>query len=103
MADVPFADVFRPVRRNQTVIASDARSSEWRVIVGRDDEHDASLFAPRLLLGPLPERRKLSITRDRKGEEQVLSPCHEPIGTYCHHPALGYSIQAMLSARPLAT
>ena len=76
MADVPFADVFRPVRRNQTVIASDARSSEWRVIVGRDDEHDASLFAPRPFLGPLPERRRISITRDRGCEEQFLNPCH---------------------------
>src|SRR6516162_4384510 len=73
MADVPFADVFRPVRCNQTVIASDARSSIWRVIVGRDNEHDTSLFGPRLFLGPLPEQRKLSITRDRGGEEQFLS------------------------------
>ena len=43
MADVPFADVFRPVRCNQTVIASDARNPIWRVIVSRDDDHDTSL------------------------------------------------------------
>src|SRR6516225_5590970 len=100
MADVPFADVFRPVRRNQTVIASDARNPIWRVIVSRDDDHDTSLFAPRQFASPFPVRRRFSISRGRGGAETILNPRHQPIRVYCRHPALGYSTQAMLSTRP---